>query len=191
MYVKNTCQANEKTSTIPIKHPIPQPWTKQKENKSWSVLKPLIDNIPFTYCQVLLKFLTKDPLLSRDRWDHKSLKSAQPTVRRWKCDRTIRGNRWKGSIFQFFYFKFNHFSGKLFTFWAWRLVILHLATAGRQLLDVMTMYRSQAMADRVTMLLSPRKPIQVAYKLHPSYRGKKDKKWLGCARKKIVKRYCS
>ena len=38
----------------------------------------------------------------------------------------------------------------------------HLVADGRKLLEVMTMYRSQAMAERVTMLLRPKKPMQVA-----------------------------
>jgi hypothetical protein len=47
-----------------------------------------------------------------------------------------------------------------------------LATTGRQLLDVMTMYRSQAMADKVTMLLSPKKATPIPYKLQPNMKMK-------------------
>jgi hypothetical protein len=57
---------------------------------------------------------------------------------------------------------------KNFTLCACRRVIRHLATTGRQLLDVMTMYRSQAMADRVTMLLSPKKATPIPYQLQPT-----------------------
>jgi hypothetical protein len=54
-------------------------------------------------------------------------------------------------------------------------VILHLATAGRQLLDVMTMYRSQAMAERVTMLLRPKKATPIPYKLQPKRKKERNK----------------
>lgn len=55
-----------------------------------------------------------------------------------------------------------------FTFLACARVMRHLATTERQLLDVMTTYRSHAIADSVTMLFKPKNPTPMPYTLQPN-----------------------
>ena len=44
----------------------------------------------------------------------------------------------------------------------------HLVMIGRQLHEMMTRLRSQAMAAKVTMLLSPKNPTPIPSKLQPT-----------------------